>query len=597
MKLLFIFLEIVLVFQIVAISSGEPGRCDNVPPTPAFPNCAVDLTVAVDMSSAMKTKTNFAILVEDLLNNTLRLYDIYNSHTSLIVFGSKEIQSTDYFDNFAEVCYHLTAAEAQAVEFGLMNESLSEVYTTFRDDQLPTGRKLKKVFLVLTAITDSDNVGSAVKIFNQIQSQGAYVILVSLNNAKQLGNMSRIADQVIYTLDYTTGDPNSVINTTCQFSGVTVGPTQQLTTSSPDANPLSNAMGTPCSINSTNAWLDLYFVIDVSKGMIDTDLLALSAQLATLFEGLTIGQIPKHTSRVGIITYASTATVQLNLTFCNSDNLIDIVFDLQNYRLPHDSGTNIKAGLEIAYNLTQIERSYRRTIVIVIAASYDPDDAEDPTQVAELIKQDGTAIFTVAFASSGTFNTQLGNLSTPGYSYVNTDTQLFDKMLFGFTQINCYCPPKTYQFQVYNDAWRNFTVFADCLYSSGGASIDPQFAERTCAGIGAVLATVTKERKLDFIIDNVINDTKITQFTVGAHLVNDQWLWYGYNGTTYPVGDYPKIPSGSSGTYGYFNNTFGFNWDYQTQNPKDKAKPYVCQSKACDADFVCNVDAHTFKKL
>uniref|UniRef100_A0AC34RB80 VWFA domain-containing protein n=1 Tax=Panagrolaimus sp. JU765 TaxID=591449 RepID=A0AC34RB80_9BILA len=552
MKLLLIFLAIVLVSKIVAIPTEKPGTCGNVLPTPAFPNCAVDLTVAVDMSSAMKTKTNFAILVEDLLNNVFLLYDIFNSHTSLIVFGSKEIQSTDYFDNFAEVCYHLTAAEAQAVEFGMMNENLSEVYTTFRDDQLSTGRNVKKVFLVLTAITDPDNVGSAVKIFSQIQSQGAYVILVSLNNAKQLGNMSRIADQVIYTSDYTTGDPNSVINTTCQFSGVTVAPTQQLTT----------------------------------------------AQLATLFEGLTIGQTPKHTSRVGIITYASTATVQLNLTFCNSDNLIDIVFDLQNYRLPHDSGTNIKAGLEIAYNLTQIERSYRRTIVIVIAASYDPDDAEDPTQVAELIKQDGTAIFTVAFASSGTFNTQLGNLSTPGYSYVNTDTQLFDKMLFGFTQINCYCPPKTYQFQIYNDAWRNFTVFADCLYSSGGAAAAPEFAERACSGAGAVLASVTKERKLDYIVETVLyNSTNIKQFTVGAHVVSDQWMWYGYNGTTYPVGDYPKIPSGSSGIYGYFNNTFGFVWDFQTQNAKAKAKPYICQSKACDADFLCNVDAHSFKKI
>uniref|UniRef100_A0AC34Q335 VWFA domain-containing protein n=1 Tax=Panagrolaimus sp. JU765 TaxID=591449 RepID=A0AC34Q335_9BILA len=567
------------------------------PTTPNF-NCEIDFTIAIDMSSAMQTTMNIKALVDDLLTNFFTSYGVYNAQTSLIVFGTKQIEFTGYFDNYDDVRDHLHLAEIQAIGYGLQKSYLSDVYLTFRDNELISGRNLKKIFVVMTAITNPDNVGSAVNLFDQIHSQGAYVILVSLNNPNNSGQLTRIADQVSFSSNYTVPDTDNVLNLACKFSGQTIGPPHPTTTLAPGVSSLSNAIGTPCSTNSSNAWLDLYFVIEVSKGMLRTDLGDLGGQLYLLLENLTIGQTPKQSTRVGIITYASTATVRLNLTACdNAGTLFHIVLDLQNYRLSNDSGTNIKSALETAYNLTQIERSYRRTIVIVIAASYDPYDPDDPNLVVELMKEDGTAILTIAFESSGALNPGLAKLSSPGYAYENTDLELFDKLLFAFTQINCFCPPKTYQLQIYNDAWRNFTVFADCLYSSGGASIDPQFAEQACASTGAVLASVTKERKLDFIVENVMyNSAKIKQFTVGAHLVNGQWVWYGYNNTVYPVGDYPKIPSGFSGIYGYFNNTFGFNWDFQTQNEKGNPKPYVCQLQACDADFFCNVTAHSFKK-
>uniref|UniRef100_A0AC34RBQ5 VWFA domain-containing protein n=1 Tax=Panagrolaimus sp. JU765 TaxID=591449 RepID=A0AC34RBQ5_9BILA len=568
------------------------------PTTPNY-NCEIDFTIAIDMSSAMQRKSNMDDLVDDLLGNFFRSYDIYSAQTSLIVFGLEQIEFTGYFDNHVDVRDHLLLAQTQANEYGLRKSNLSDVYLTFRDNQLISGRNLKKIFVVLTAITNPDNVGSAVNFFDQIKSRGAYVILVSLNNPNNSGQLTRIADEVRFSSDYTIPDTNDVLNLACKFSGQTIGPSHPTTTLAPGANPLSNAIGTPCSTNSSNAWLDLYFVIEVSKGMLETDLFNLSKQLTTLFHGLTIGLTPKQSTRVGIITYASNATVRLTLTNCfDPTTLLIAVYHLSNYRLSNDSGTNIKAGLETAYNLTQIERSYRPTAIIIIAASYDPYDSNDPSQVAENIKEDGTVILTIAYESSGALNPGLGKLSSPGHAYENTDVELFDKLLFAFTQINCFCPPKTFQFQIYNDEFRNFTIFGDCLYGSGQSIMDAEFAELFCEKDDATLASVTSLRKLDFIVDNILQQTmnNTRQFTVGTHLVEGQWMWFGYNGTSYPVGDYPKIPPGSSGTWGYFNNTFGFNWDFQLQNATRNPKPYVCQKKACDADFVCNVTAHSFKK-
>uniref|UniRef100_A0AC34RC49 VWFA domain-containing protein n=1 Tax=Panagrolaimus sp. JU765 TaxID=591449 RepID=A0AC34RC49_9BILA len=587
------------------------------------------------MSSAMVSIPNVATLADDLLANFFTVYNIDSAHTALIVFGPKNVDSTEYFNTFTEVCDHLTSSEAQTIINGMFQTNLSEVYTTFRDDQLPTGRQVKKVFVVITAITDPENVKATISVSDQIRSKGAYVILVSLNNPNQLGNMSRIADQVIYTTGYTIGDASNILGPACQLSQFTtpvtprttssssafpmssqptpvstslfpntgtIQPTQPITsmfpnngTGSPPTDDPSNAMGTLCSTNSSNVWLDLYFLIDVSKGMLGTDLGDLGGQLYSLLEGLTIGQTPKRSTRVGIITYATNVTVRLTLTACDNNTFFNTVFQLQNFRLPNDGGTNIKAGLETILNLTKTEQSYRRTAIIIVAASYDPNTADDASQIADIIKEDGTTILTIAYESPGTTNANLANLSTLGYSYRNNDPNLYSELLLAFTQINCFCPPKTYQYKVYDETFKNFTVFADCVYGSDGG-LDPAIAERICEGSGAVLASVASKDKLDFIIDHVVTETmpKTKQFTVGAHLVSGQWVWYGYNNTVYPASNLPDYFSNEQGSYTYFNNTFGFNWEIHRQDGGFKnAKSYICQSRACDADFLCNVDPHS----
>uniref|UniRef100_A0AC34RFY0 VWFA domain-containing protein n=1 Tax=Panagrolaimus sp. JU765 TaxID=591449 RepID=A0AC34RFY0_9BILA len=254
--------------------------------------------------------------------------------------------------------------------------------------------------------------------------------------------------------------------------------------------------------------------------MTEVNLLKFSGQLATLFEGLTIGQTPKQSTRVGIITYASTATVQLNLTACSdATTLQNAVFQLSNYRLSNDSGTNIKSGLETVLSLRAKEKSYRPTAVMIVAANYNLDDGDDPRQVAWIMKQDGITILTIAFESSGASNVDLGDLSSPGYAYENTDPDLFEKLLIAFTQINCFCPPKSYQFEIYNDEFKNFTVFADCLYGSNGAVLDAIDAVQACQNDGGISVSVTSEQKLDFLVDVILAATmpNIKQFTIGAH--------------------------------------------------------------------------------
>uniref|UniRef100_A0AC34RC04 VWFA domain-containing protein n=1 Tax=Panagrolaimus sp. JU765 TaxID=591449 RepID=A0AC34RC04_9BILA len=587
---LFTVIWITGLFLIVFASPIKTDQsCSGSFPAPVIENCDVDLTVAVDMSLAMQTTENIQTLVDDLLANFFTVYDIQSAHTSLIAFGTGEVDSSDYFDNYGKLCDYLQSSEEQAIEMGIITTDLSDVYTTFQDNQLVSGRNLKKYFVVVTAITDSDNVATAVGIFNQIKTEGGNVVFVSLNNPNQIGDFSKIADKVVYETGYAVNNRDKVLHFVCSSSAPT--------TPSPMNDSLSNAIGTPCSTNALTTWLDLYLVIDVSEGMTQANLLQLSGQMATLFEGLTIGQTPKHSTRVGIITYASNATVRLTLSNCSdATTLLIAVYQLSNYRLPNDTGTNIRSGLETVLSLRAKEKSYRPTAVMVIAASYNSDAGDDPTQVAEIMKQDGITILTIAFESSGALNAGLKNLSSLGYSYENTDPDLFEKLLFAFTQINCFCPPKTYQLRIYNDTNENFTTYADCLYSSGGAAADAIYAEKVCEKAGDVLASVTSEQKLDFLIDIVIANTMPDkrEFTVGAHLDTNHWQWYGYNNAAYPIGDFPGIPSSSSGNYGYFYKAGGFNWNFSTQT-KGKAKPYICQQRACDTTFFCNLTEHSSK--
>ncbi|KAE9546085.1 hypothetical protein FO519_010703, partial [Halicephalobus sp. NKZ332] len=82
------------------------------------------------------------------------------------------------------------------------------------------------------------------------------------------------------------------------------------------ANPddLSNAVGTPCAANVTNAWLDIVLLVDVSDIMTAADLQKLSAQFTTMFGDFTVGQDPRHSSRVAIVTYSTDVQYVYNFT-------------------------------------------------------------------------------------------------------------------------------------------------------------------------------------------------------------------------------------------------------------------------------------------
>lgn len=101
--------------------------CASVTPSPFYNGCAVDLTIGIDMSIAMKNTANVATLTNSLLSGYLHQYDIgFDTYISVIGFGPSTIDSSNYYANFEDVCNYIHSAESQAVDLGLYSANLSE---------------------------------------------------------------------------------------------------------------------------------------------------------------------------------------------------------------------------------------------------------------------------------------------------------------------------------------------------------------------------------------------------------------------------------------------------------------------------------------
>ena len=82
--------------------------------------------------------------------------------------------------------------------------------------------------------------------------------------------------------------------------------------------------------------------------------------------------------------------------------------------------------------------------------------------------------------------------------------------------------------------------------------------------------------------------------TVGLHKEGPEWSWYGYNGTTERYTGFPSLDStqNPNGPYSFIQN---MNGAWQLFAGADVPRPYICESRACDADHYCDLSAN--KKL
>uniref|UniRef100_A0AC34G0Q2 VWFA domain-containing protein n=1 Tax=Panagrolaimus sp. ES5 TaxID=591445 RepID=A0AC34G0Q2_9BILA len=324
--------------------------------------------------------------------------------------------------------------------------------------------------------------------------------------------------------------------------------------------------------------------------MTKRELIALSAEIASYSNGFNFAQYGDHTVRAGIIGYATKVTTFYQLiNTTNYDDFVNALFDFADQGNSVDTGGNVEGGLQQAYTLLKSQPSQRRQLIVLIAAAYSPAGFQNTGPTADVIKENGICIVVINFASSeGALSTSLQNISCQGYYYISNDSDLDLKFPYALTQLNCICPPGSFQFKEYNVAWGNYTNYADCFFGSAIATL-PKFAQRSCQP--GTLVSVTSQQKLDFITDHVLPYiiSKQKKFTIGFHKSSDaEWNWWGYNGTEYPRGNFPQISDTPNGDddYGYMWNHYGFNWFLQTG--KDILLPYICQLRACDAEYICD---------
>uniref|UniRef100_A0A914P9P3 VWFA domain-containing protein n=1 Tax=Panagrolaimus davidi TaxID=227884 RepID=A0A914P9P3_9BILA len=299
------------------------------------------------------------------------------------------------------------------------------------------------------------------------------------------------------------------------------------------------------------------------------ELNALSAELSTYMHNFTFAQTGNHTVRAAIIGYASDVTTYYQLTdTTNYDAFVDALFDFADHGNSDDTGGNLQGALQQAYSLLQSQKSQRRQLIVLVAATYNPIGFQGADVTANSIKENGICIVVINYKSSqGVLATALQNISCPGYYYISDDDDLNLKFTYALTQLNCICPPGSLQFREYNTAWKNYTNYGDCLFGFN-ENTDPAMAQRSCHP--GVLVAVTNEKKM---------------FTIGLHKSASDNEW---KCTEYSFGDFPSMTAASSvnDNYGYLWNNYGFNWTLQTGN--NVALPYICQIRACDAEYICD---------
>jgi|UniRef100_A0AC35F630 hypothetical protein len=355
-------------------------------------------------------------------------------------------------------------------------------------------------------------------------------------------------------------------------------------------DPEEGDYGTACASDPFLAWLDIVYVIDISSAMPQiNDLLS---SIATIMEGLNVGQVGDHSTRVSIVTYGNIDVQVLTklADTTNEDDFEDILFNININ--PNDPGGNIAGALNQAFDIITSQRGYRKPVIVLAAAAYNPQGVQNINGTVAQIRANGIDIAVINYAAvDGVLATALKTLASDGYYYISIQNDLISAVSYGLTQINCFCSSTTKQLRLYNSQWSNYTSYADCFRAVPDAA-SPTVANKRDCHPGSLIA-LTDQQKFDFITDNFFlkNETLYgkKQMNIGFHksASDGLWKWWGYNGTEIPYNNYPLMigTPGPNDNYGYMVNDYGYHWALKTGH--NVASPYICQTRACDVSYVC----------
>uniref|UniRef100_F1L7K1 C-type lectin protein 160 n=1 Tax=Ascaris suum TaxID=6253 RepID=F1L7K1_ASCSU len=247
-------------------------------------------------------------------------------------------------------------------------------------------------------------------------------------------------------------------------------------------------------------YLDVVVVVDSSSSMTVEGVFEVAADLATLFQSMTIslGPDPGQFVRVALVTFSGHATIAGDLrTFGNYSSLVDALF-----RMPFhgDSTIDIVKALQTASSILEDSRKYVKTVVLLYSSAFSSGGFTDPTAIANQLKESGTTIVTVAFRQQpeGSLVEKLGSIASPHFAFNSMDSDIIGELLDAFCRVNCYCKNNWVQ---YADALFNrHSLRGECLRF---VDIDASWfaAHLACQAMasGAHLASEFSEAKHNFI--------------------------------------------------------------------------------------------------
>ena len=349
-----------------------------------------------------------------------------------------------------------------------------------------------------------------------------------------------------------------------------------------ETNPTPNTVGTPCSNNISNAWLDVMIVVDVSGASRLVDILKLQTILLNVFESITIGNSSAHNTRVGLDVYSTYGRPIYQFGgISDSSQLKSVLSNISYYYNPSTDIGNITNALYDAVN-SFVYSSYRRKALVLFDATYPLYGASIP---AQRLQNDGVSIITISDSGAhSNLSDALAGIATPGMNLSFTDMHLVENLKSALLFANCYCPGGTYQMKTVDPTSGITTAYGDCLYGYTGDT-DPESAGYFCSP--GVLVPVTSEEKFHFITDNVIPHqmSGAKSFTTDGVRLDGKWYWRDYDDTLIPFGTFPDTINATDGDIGYFSNYYGLNWMFLGGGSGIQgARPFVCQTRAYDAD-------------
>jgi hypothetical protein len=336
--------------------------------------------------------------------------------------------------------------------------------------------------------------------------------------------------------------------------------------------------------------------MEVSNSITAPGLNQAKALLAPIISALPLNQNVQMTSRIGIVSFSSTATKEAQLNaFQNPTQAQAGIYAIQ---FKGDVGVDLQAGLQAAAEIfTAGGRGYTKSLIIFLTSSNQNGQFLDPKPVADQLKSEGITIVTIAFAQTDESTPPDVRFSSPGYNFTNKDQNMNQKILAALCETNCFCPSNWHQF-----GDNVVKKYAECVYP-GDFPTTWSAAQTACQNTqNGFLADELSSNKQAFLKDLATTWFPTASpfgFWVGLTYQNGRSIWdrnNPLNSNTLSGGDYTNwapgygFPSaGGSCAAEMTYLSFATRW-----YPKECSSPftatfnYFCQIKACDTDTWCH---------
>ncbi|CAJ0578663.1 unnamed protein product, partial [Mesorhabditis spiculigera] len=568
-----------------------------------FP-CSRDVVIIMDSTPNMKNDENVKKqinYVRDLVSGwTLGNENGLKTRVALVGNGILEdIDTTAYTTNATILGRTFDKLSEEASEYGLYDNTF-DALMSWMDQKYnnrypyPPRDNVQKSMLVFTAETRAANIAKSQAAIKNLTQAGFKVSIIAispsksdlftgLTNVEKIFSIANIAS-IPSTLKMDLLQKAVCTATTCPpitLPPTTPAPPSVATTPTP-YYPFLN-----CSCNRDKLWLDIVVAIDVSKSMGRLGIAQVQTDLGTLAYWLTIDPKLNQSTRIGIVTFASKATVAYKLNDLKTgDDVLNAIYSID---VTNDEHLDLVSALQAAHlAFAAGDRPNVPNVIILYSSAYN--DVGDPAETSAQLQESGYHIITMAVEKTGQTDVvkQLHKLASPGMNIESSNPNALDKAVDCLCQSNCFCKTGWHQpgfggTRVYAECFKHITT--DATWTTSLAA-----CKQLDTAMKSNLVYLNSKEQEEYIIQNVaiINQQKFS-FHIGLQYNTKDQKYKSVTGAE----DLPYThwdtgyPNEQKGYCVDLYQTTGFNYAWRNEDCDTAKLHYICQANACDSDHYC----------